>query len=120
MIEVWKDIEESTGYQVSNFGNIKSLKRDNPIILKPFLRCKRYLGVKLSHNGKEQRVYIHRLVAKYFLPNPENKKQIHHIDGNLRNNRVDNLKWVSQSEITSKWRRIIKERNWLDSLDVLK
>ena len=49
-------------------------------------------------DGSKKRLYAHRLVAQAYIPNPENKEQINHIDGNVLNNHVDNLEWVTQSE----------------------
>ena len=54
--------------------------------------------VPLSKNGKRTRCQVHRLVAQAYIPNPENKPQINHKDGNPLNNNIDNLEWVTQSE----------------------
>ena len=59
---------------------------------------KGYLYVDLYKNGERKRFYIHRLVAKTFIPNPENKPFINHKDGNPRNNNVDNLEWCTPIE----------------------
>ena len=58
----------------------------------------RYNRVNLSINGKQVRMYVHRLVAEVYLDNPENKKQVNHIDGNRYNNNVDNLEWCTRKE----------------------
>ena len=57
-----------------------------------------YLAIELNFNGISKRFFIHRLVAQAFIPNPENKPQVNHIDGNKANNCVDNLEWSTQSE----------------------
>lgn len=57
-----------------------------------------YLFLYLSDNGKTYRKKVHRLVAEAFIPNPENKKCVNHIDGNKTNNNVSNLEWCSHSE----------------------
>ena len=56
------------------------------------------LTVPLSKDGKRTRCQVHRLIALAYIPNPENKPQINHKDGNPLNNHIDNLEWVTQSE----------------------
>lgn len=108
MKEIWKDIEDYEGlYQVSNLGRVKSLDRKvnhifgerivKGIILK-HSETTNYNAVMLNKEGIVRKVNIHRLVAKSFIANPQNKATVNHIDGNKRNNRVDNLEWVTQSE----------------------
>lgn len=95
-------------YEVSNLGNIKSLKRLHNIrgnssyltrehILKPSIR-NGYYFVDLCKNRKQNKVSIHRVVALTFIPNIENKSQINHINGNKLDNRVDNLEWCTCAE----------------------
>lgn len=108
LVEEWKDIKGYEGlYQVSDWGNVKSLDRvitriDN---VKQFFKSKNlkktkdkngYLFVALGANSKNKK--IHRLVAQMFIPNPENKPEIDHIDGNPQNNNVENLQWVNRKE----------------------
>lgn len=81
-------------YEVSNFGNVKSLKSN--IILKPSLRMG-YPVVTLS-NGKSKMYTIHRLVALNFLSNPENKETVNHIDGVKTNDNLENLEWATRQE----------------------
>jgi hypothetical protein len=57
-----------------------------------------YKNVDICLNGKRQKSYIHRLVAEAFLPNPENKKTVNHINGIKSDNRLENLEWMTQSE----------------------
>lgn len=102
MQEIWKDIPNYFGkYQISNFGNVKSTnykstKKER--IMKPTINSSGYYKIELYKNGKSNIYYVHRLVALVFIPNPENKTQINHIDGNKTNNNVSNLEWVSVSE----------------------
>ncbi len=106
--EIWKDIDGYEGiYQVSNLGNVKSLERiihrisrwgtPSPFIvreklIKPVNR-NGYLYYNLSKNGVCTRMSAHRLVAKAFIPNPDNLPQINHKDETTDNNCVDNLEW---------------------------
>ena len=99
MEEIWKDIEGYEGlYQVSNFGRILSIR--SHYILKGSMSSQGYKVTTLSKpNHKEaKRVLIHRLVAKSFVPNPQNKPQVNHIDGNKLNNNANNLEWVTGKE----------------------
>ena len=102
MVEIWENIKNYEGkYQVSNMGNVKSLNFNNtkrPAILVKKVNRRGYEYVCLSQYGKRSYSAVHRLVAEAFIPNPDNKEQINHIDGNKRNNSMYNLEWVSQSE----------------------
>lgn len=62
-----------------------------------------YLIVDLYMNNKSKKVPIHRLVAEAFIPNPENKATVDHIDGNRKNNSIDNLRWATYSENNSRF-----------------
>ena len=100
--EVWKDIKgyESL-YQVSNMGRVKSLPRlHHPYeqILAPHEVKGGYLQAELLRDGSKKGIKIHRLVAEAFIPNPEGKREVNHIDGDKHNNAVDNLEWVTSSE----------------------
>lgn len=98
MQEVWKDIEGYEGlYQVSNLGRIKSLCREG-CFLGVFYNRKGYARCRLYKDGKGRNFRVHRLVAMTFIPNPDNKPEVNHIDGNKRNNCVTNLEWVTSSE----------------------
>lgn len=61
-------------------------------------RNKQYLTVTATVNKKQKHFYVHRLLAKAFIPNPLNKPQVNHIDGNGSNNDLNNLEWVTASE----------------------
>ena len=98
MIELWKDIKDYEGlYQVSNFGRILSLnyrRTGKSELLKPGKDTYGYYQVVLRKNGEPKTIKVHRLVAEAFIPNPENKPTVDHIDRNKLNNFVGNLRWA--------------------------
>ena len=96
-MEIYKDIEGYEGlYQVSNLGNVKSLgndKKRKEKILKPNKNNRGYLYVGLCKQGKIKMCKIHRLVAKAFIPNPNNYEEINHLNESKIDNRASNLEW---------------------------
>ena len=97
MQEIWVDIKGYEGlYQASNLGNIKSLLTSK--ILKATINSSGYFKVELHKKGKTKVLYVHRLIASAFIPNPENKPQVNHKNGDKLCNSIDNLEWVTRSE----------------------
>lgn len=98
--EIWKPVKGYEGlYEVSNLGRVKRLRKNgNHCILKPWNKRRAYVFVTLSKDGKANNVRLHRLVAAYFVPNPENKKQVNHIDCDPSNNAASNLEWCTRAE----------------------
>ncbi len=111
-MEIYKDIIGYEGlYQISNYGNVKSLSKTlrigknfritKELIVKPVPNNKGYMRVKLrglNIISKRKDFYVHRLVGIYFIENPENKPAINHKDGIKSNNHIDNLEWVTPLE----------------------
>jgi len=114
MNEIWKEISGLEGlYEISNLGNIRAMERSMPYnkhknffmtkkgkILKIGKNRKGYAQTRLRKDGEYLNVKIHRLVANAFIPNPKNKPQVNHKDGNKANNAIENLEWVTNQENT--------------------
>lgn len=109
--EIWvsvKGYEEH--YEISNLGRVRSKERVVDMKHGGKRKCasklktgtphykNKYVSVMLKVKQKEKRVFIHRLVAEHFIPNPENKATVNHKNGNKNDNRACNLEWCTQYE----------------------
>jgi len=110
MAEIWKSIPGYEGYyEASPSGLIRSISRQyvnnrgatrmvEGRVLSPTTSRSGYQLVALYKNKKRKDLLVHRLVAETFLNNPTNKKEVNHIDGDKKNNKIGNLEWCTQSE----------------------
>ena len=107
--DIWRPIENYNDYySISNLGKVRSESRwrnsggggyiQSDKILKANKVGNGYWAVGLHRKGKVQMNYIHRLIANGFIPNPLKKMEVNHIDGNITNNNIANLEWVTREE----------------------
>lgn len=96
--EIFREIDGFPDYEVSNLGRVCSFKGKYPKILKLGKDREGYLYVILYTGRKRVKKKVHRLVAEAFVPNPENKPQVNHIDEDKKNNVAENLEWVTCRE----------------------
>lgn len=125
MEEVWKQIlGYENMYEVSNQGRIRSLPRYVKDIKKKRTRFFKgrfinlsydsntgYFKVQLSKDNVKNKVFVHRLVASAFIPNPENKPTVNHKDGVKINNYIDNIEWCTYSENTLHSYRVLNRKS---------
>ena len=114
-VEIWKDVVGYEGYyKVSSLGIVKGVERKftqfngltkryntktlSEKVMKPFEDKDGYLKIQLTKDGVHNKFFVHRLVAIAFLPNPENKPEVNHKEGNKKDNRVEMLEWNTTSE----------------------
>lgn len=115
VLEEWKPVCGYEGfYEVSTEGRVRSLPRatTNGGILKPIYSKDGYASVHLSREGHDKIKRINRLVAEAFIPNPENKPEVNHINGVRDDNRLCNLEWATTSENNLHACRVLGRGHW--------
>lgn len=109
-MNTWTDIPQFEGmYQITQGGEIRSIdriikhslggiKRKKGCLMKQKIDSKGYWAIKLCKDGKLHYLTVHRLLAITFIPNPENKPEVNHIDGVKTNCDLNNLEWATRLE----------------------
>jgi len=120
-MEVWKTVESSPNYEVSNFGSVRNTKTGK--MLKVVTNPSGYKLVCLSNKDKKQTGYIHRLVAEAFVDTDLDTRSsvVNHIDGNKSNNTIENLEWATYADNAyhGKARLKVKAKEVTDLLELL-
>jgi len=109
--EIWKVINGYPDYEISNKGRVKALSKvrnsihgtrttREKIITQHYNKLLGYIYVNMYQKGMPTSRSLHRIIAINWIPNPENKREVNHIDGNKQNNSIENLEWMSSLENT--------------------
>lgn len=127
--EIWKPIEGFSYYEISSRGRVRTKERVVRNGQGPYIKRERLLKLQdnglgykricVRENDVKKFLYIHRLVAQAFIPNPENKPCVNHIDNNPENNTVENLEWCTKQENTDwmvKQGRNKRNSQWISRL----
>lgn len=101
------NIPEYEAYSINKNGVVKNNKTGR--ILRQYEEPSGYIRLTLMKNGKPKRLFVHRLVGNTFISNEKQLPQINHIDGNKKNNSVENLEWVTLKENQQHRRNILKK-----------
>lgn len=100
---MWKQIPEYENYAVNEYGEVKNVNTNH--IMATDINSAGYERIQVRKNGKSKKLFRHRLVAQNFLDNPNNYKEVNHIDGNKHNNHVSNLEWCDRTHNKRECRR---------------
>lgn len=106
--EEWKIIQQYPDYEVSNTGKIRKIATKK--VIKPLKASNGSLVCRVWYNKRMNSVYIHREMAKAFIPNPEKKAYVMHKNEDLSDNRLENLRWATKSDVSRKSYRTLLKR----------
>ena len=106
-MDVFFDIPGCDGYKANRLGKILGKRKR---VLKPGTNNDGYHQVGISQNGIKKSMSVHRLVGFTFIPNPDNLPEIDHIDNNPKNNRVENLRWITRPDNLNRRERIVNAK----------
>ena len=100
--EIWKKINDLP-YYINECGEVMrdpnaKYKHKNKVYVRTYINNKGYVCINLYKNSKPHRFTIHRLLATYFIPNPDDLPEVNHIDGNPQNNSLSNLEWCTHKQ----------------------
>lgn len=96
--EIWSQHPTYTNYEISTSGQVRRIYKNHSRKLTPYTGTDGYVYVTITIKCISHSRAVHRLVAQTFIPNPENKPQVNHLDGNKTNNNLLNLEWATSSE----------------------
>jgi len=108
MTEIWKELEGFSNYKFSNTGKVWSKSSNKEMSLQA--KCSGYVTITVMNDeGNRHTMMVHRFIAWSFIPNPENKPTVNHINHNRADNRVENLEWATISEQNNHKKKPLKE-----------
>lgn len=110
------EVPNFPGYYADTNGNIYSTRkqggyRREPTLMNPVPDKDGYLRVNFYRNGKRHYLFVHRVIAKTFIPNIDDLPQVNHIDGDITNNKVENLEWCTMSDNIKHRIEVLKHDN---------
>lgn len=93
---IWKQLIDYTNYEISNTTLVRNIKTQK--IIKPIIANDGYIHIRLTKDKKRKHFLLHRLVAFYYIDNPNNYKYVDHIDRDKQNNSISNLRWINMRD----------------------
>ena len=117
-MEEFRIIKDFPNYSVSNSGIVRNNKTGK--IITQFPNTNGYARTRLYQNGMSRNFLVHRLVASAFIENPDNKPYVDHIDNNILNNDLSNLRWVTFRENSINQKITIKNKSGIKGVSFYK